>query len=63
MCDLVAFVVYLHCLTKTGTGGLSNRLGALISPSVVEDWMNRFRPSLNLAATGSDPYGIVIHPS
>jgi uncharacterized protein DUF3800 len=62
MCDLVAFVVYLHCLTATGVAGFSNRLAALISPAQVTAWMEQLKPRLNLLASGANPYGIVVHP-
>ncbi len=62
LCDLVAFVVYSHCLTATGVAAFSNRLAALITPAQVTAWMDQLKPSFNVLASASDPYGIVVHP-
>jgi hypothetical protein len=62
ICDLVASVVYLHGLTLTGTGRLSNRMAGLIGPDQARLWMDELKPVLNLKASGKDPHGIFIHP-
>jgi hypothetical protein len=61
--DLVAFLVYLHCLIQTGVGGYSKRLAAVISPKTVVRWLDMLKPRLNLLASSANPYGIVIHPA
>jgi hypothetical protein len=62
LADLVSWVVYLHSIDQTGISQYSNRLAPLISASLVVDWLERLRPSLNTAASRDDPYGIVYHP-
>lgn len=61
-CDLVSYIVYLHCLTKTKAGSFPNRMPATVTPAQVTNWMDRLKPSLNLKASGADPHGIVVHP-
>lgn len=61
MADLVAFVVYLYSLTKTGAGHFSNRLTPIISQEKVRRWMESLKPVLNLRAS-QDEFGIVFHP-
>lgn len=63
LCDLVAFVVYLYVLGKTGTGRYHNRMPASVTHSAVTGWLERMRPSLNLAAASDDPFGVKIHPA
>jgi len=62
ICDLAAFVVYLHCLTTTDTGAFTKRLAGVVSPQLVVSWMDAIKPRLNLLATRTNPYGIVIQP-
>jgi hypothetical protein len=62
VCDLSAFVVYVHCLTTTGVGGYPKRLAAVINPNLVVGWLDALKPRLNLLASSANPYGIVIHP-
>lgn len=63
ICDLIAFVVYLHCLTATGTGVYTRRLAAVVSPELVVQWMEQLKPILNLQARRANEFGIVIHPT
>lgn len=63
LCDLVAFVVYLHSIVTTGIATFSNRLSAVVAPAQVISWMEQLKPSFNLLASGANPYGIVVHPS
>lgn len=63
LCDLVAFVVYLHVLATTGSGTFHARLPAHVTPALVDSWLERMKPSLNLAAAPEHPFGIKIHPS
>jgi len=62
MADTTASVAYLYCLLTSGTASLSNRAAQLISHKTVLDWMERLKPSLNLAASQADPYGVVMYP-
>jgi Protein of unknown function (DUF3800) len=61
--DLVAFVVYLHCLVETGVAPFSNRLATLVDAAQVRSWMDQLKPRFNLLASSANPYGIVIHPN
>lgn len=61
--DLVAFVVYLYCLTTTNSGTFSKRMAAVVTEAQVKTWMDLLKPSLNLLANKGNPYGIVIQPS
>ncbi len=60
--DLVSFIVYMHSLSVTGTGQISNRLSMLITPDQISNWMNKLKSKFNLQASQRDPYGIVYHP-
>lgn len=61
LADLVAFVVYQHSLTTTGSGPLSNRVAHQINERKVKEWMEYLKPVLNLKAS-QDEFGIVYHP-
>jgi hypothetical protein len=63
MADMVAYIVYLHAIAETGIGCNHGRLPAIVTPSVVDSWMQRLLPSLNTAASSTHPYGIVYHPT
>lgn len=63
LCDLVAFLVYLHVLASTETGSFHARLPARVTPALVDSWLERMKPSLNLAAAPEHAFGIKIHPS
>jgi hypothetical protein len=60
--DLVAFVVYQYCLGVTGAGKLHGRMPENVNSETIKGWMERLKPSLNLKASGDDPYGVVMHP-
>ncbi|MGC9454305.1 MAG: DUF3800 domain-containing protein [Phycisphaerae bacterium] len=61
--DMVAFVVYLHKLAELGAGSYHNRMPAQVTPERVRCWLDLLKPSINLAASTKDPYGIVCHPA
>ncbi len=61
--DLVAFVVYLHSLRRTGAGDYHGRMPREVDSRQVEDWLYRLTPKLNLEAAPGDPYGIKYHPT
>ena len=60
--DLVAHVVYLHTLAKLGIGSYSPRLPQALTPKKAEEWLLRMIGSLNIDASGPDPYGVVVYP-
>lgn len=62
LADVVAYIVYMYSLVETGAGGIANRLATFLSRDQIVDWVDRLKPSFNLKASGSDPYGIVYHP-
>ncbi len=62
LADLIATVVYLHKLSEKGAGEFHNRMPAAVTPARLSNWLERMKPSLNLQAEPSDPYGIVCYP-
>lgn len=62
LADLVAQTVYYHALIETGVGKYPSRAPTQLSPALVESWLERLRPSLNLQASATHPFGIVYHP-
>ncbi|WP_416209999.1 DUF3800 domain-containing protein [Anaerolinea sp.] len=44
--DLVSFIVYMHSLSVTGTGQISNRLSMLITPDQISNWMSKLKSNL-----------------
>ena len=61
--DLVVFVVYLRMVFEVGVGRIHGRMPAAVVAPKVEDWLIRLQPSLNLEASGTHPFGIVVHPT
>jgi hypothetical protein len=61
--DLVTYIVYLHTHFQKGVGSIHGRMPAGVDGPRVLDWMNRLKPSLNLAASRADPFGIHYHPT
>ncbi len=62
LADLVATIVYWYKLAESGAGNFHNRMPQEIDKDKLKDWMERIKPSLNLAASVSDSYGIVCYP-
>jgi hypothetical protein len=62
LADLVSSIVYLHAISATGIGRFPNRLRGIVTSEIVQQWMDRLRPSFNLLASMQDPYGIKYHP-
>jgi hypothetical protein len=62
LADVVAQIVYYRALLQTGVGGFPSRAPEQLTAGMVDEWMERIKPSLNLQASTSDPYGIVYHP-
>jgi hypothetical protein len=62
LADLVAQIVYYHALIETGSGTYPSRAPTQLSAKLVESWLDRLSPSLNLQASSSHRFGIVYHP-
>jgi hypothetical protein len=62
LADLIAYVVYLHSLQLVEGSSFSNRMPAEVTKDRVVQWLERLKPSLNLKASGTDPFGIVYLP-
>ncbi len=62
LADLVSYIVNLYSIDTLKIGEYSNRLKPFLTPSVVEEWMVRLKPSLNLRASTRNPYGVVYYP-
>lgn len=60
--DVLAYVVYLYAVLQTGVGAFPNRMPTAVDRAKVLQWMNALKPSLNLSASGKEPYGVVFHP-
>jgi len=60
--DTIAYVVYLYGLIETGVAAFPGRMPAGVDAGKVRSWMDILTPSLNLAASGKEPYGVVFHP-
>jgi hypothetical protein len=60
--DVVSFVAYLYGMSLAIGGPLPSRIPSAVNADRVADWMDQLRPSLNLKASGRDPYGVVFHP-
>ena len=62
LADLVSYIVHLYSINTLKMGHYSNRLTPFLTPAIVDSWMERLKPSLNLRASGRDPYGVVYYP-
>jgi hypothetical protein len=62
MADLVAHIAYLYVAFQDPTVAIHGRTPGFVTSAKVTDWLQRLTPSLNLAASGKDPFGVVIHP-
>jgi hypothetical protein len=60
--DLLAYIVYLYSIINLRVGAFPKRLPSQIDRDKVYNWMGRLRDSLNLEASSSDEYGVVIYP-
>lgn len=61
--DLIAYIVYLHKLNELRVGPFPSRIPKSVNDAKLREWLNRLKPSLNLEASGADPYGIVCYPN
>lgn len=62
MADLVAHIVYLYVALDEPGVALHGRTPDFVTRAKVRDWLHRLSPSLNLAASGKDPFGVKVHP-
>lgn len=60
--DLVTTIVYLYVVCSTGIGAIPSRMRKVVNRDLIFMWLEKIKPSLNLAAGGDDPYGVVFHP-
>jgi len=60
--DTVSYLVGLQMKVDLGHGGLPNRLAAYMTKEDVRNCLEILKPSLNLKASASHPYGIVCYP-
>jgi len=63
LADLSACVVSFYAVLTQKVGNLPKRLPAAVDMTRVAQWMEALKPSLNLKATGDDPYGVKFHPA
>ncbi|MBW1959751.1 MAG: DUF3800 domain-containing protein [Deltaproteobacteria bacterium] len=62
LADIVVTIVYLFCIIDLKIGRLPKRLPNGVNQTKIYNWLDRLKPSLNLAASGNHPYGLVIYP-
>ncbi len=60
--DLITYIINLYSIVKLGVSDLPNRFQGYACFQEVEEWMEILKPSFNLKAAQSDPYGILYHP-
>ena len=60
--DTVSYLVGLQMRMELGHGGLPNRLAKYMDAAAVQDCLNLLKPSLNLKASLTHPYGVVCYP-
>ena len=60
--DLVSYIVNLYMSLHLGLGSLPARMPAQVDLAKITAWMNTLKSSFNLAASSSNPYGIVCYP-
>jgi len=62
LADLVATITSLYGANLHVPTHRHGRLPTGVTPAKVFDWLERMKPSLNLKASGGDPYGVKFHP-
>jgi len=62
MADLVSFIVYHYMRAKLSIGKFPNRMPCEVTDLLIEAWLEKIKPRLNLKASGSSPFGIVCYP-
>ena len=61
-CDCAAYIVYMHKLLQLGVGNLAGRIPPLVNSARLDRWLRRLEPVLNLKASKTDRFGIVVYP-
>lgn len=61
--DLVAFLYYAHTAVTTGVAALPKRSPAELDDAFILSCLDILKPVLNLKASPSHPYGLVLIPS
>ena len=64
ICDFVSYFVFLYYRTKVLGVPLKNRISKVINEDQIEKMMDHFKETgvFNTKASGSNPYGFVVHP-
>jgi len=60
--DTVSYLVGLHMRAELGHGTLPNRLAKYMTPEDVRNCLDLLKPSLNLKASATHPFGVVCSP-
>lgn len=60
--DLVSYLVYLYGIQELLKQAFPSRLPVLVDIVKVKSWLDIMKDSLNLEASGTNVYGIVISP-
>ncbi len=60
--DFISYIVHLFMMYKLESGKLPNRLPSIVTEDKVEQWMEQFKPILNLKASSTSHFGIVYYP-
>ncbi len=61
--DLMAFIVYSHIMLTKLKKKLHNRMPVSVDDKKTVEWLESMKNILNLSASSSDPYGIVLYPT
>lgn len=62
ICDLISYIVYHKKRYEFGLGNFHNRTPILLTDSLIENWLEKLTPILNVNASRDDPFGIVSYP-
>ena len=62
LADLVTYIIHLYVVTEMKIGTFPKRMPQEVTPERVKSWLETLKPSLNLKASGTDEYGIVLYP-
>ncbi len=60
--DLVSYLVYLYGIQELLEQAFPSRLPAIVDIAKVKSWLDIMKDSLNLEASGTNVYGVVISP-
>lgn len=62
LADFVSYIVYMHKMIELNAGRLHNRWPQEVNDAMLRKWLQIMKPSLNLAASPADEFGIVCYP-